>query len=79
MISVKIDTHGCKLNQADSIQLYKKFIQNGFNVNSNLENPDIYISGFNWVGNWIDNYFFNKISDTLLGLIFTSIIFHSKI
>ena len=43
MISVKIDTHGCKLNQADSIQLYKKFIQNGFNVNSNLENPDIYI------------------------------------
>ena len=43
MISVKIDTHGCKLNQADSIQLYKKFIQNGFNVNSNLETPDIYI------------------------------------
>ena len=43
MISVKIDTHGCKLNQADSIQLYKKFIQIGFNVNSNLENPDIYI------------------------------------
>tara|TARA_B100000029_G_scaffold237854_1_gene234921 strand:- start:9445 stop:10719 length:1275 start_codon:yes stop_codon:yes gene_type:complete len=43
MISVKIDTHGCKLNQADSIQLYKKFIQNGFNVNSNLDNPDIYI------------------------------------
>ena len=27
-----------------------------------------YIKGFNWVTNWIDVYFFNKVSDFLLGL-----------
>ena len=29
---------------------------------------------FNWVPNWIDEYFFNKISDFLLGLIFISLL-----
>jgi threonylcarbamoyladenosine tRNA methylthiotransferase MtaB len=43
MISVKIDTHGCKLNQADSIQLQKKFTENGYYVDSEVLNPDIYI------------------------------------
>lgn len=43
MISVKIETHGCKLNQADSIQLQKKFTENGYYVDSEVLNPDIYI------------------------------------
>ena len=43
MISVKIDTHGCKLNQADSIQLQKKLTEFGYYVNSSTENPDVYI------------------------------------
>ena len=43
MISVKIETHGCKLNQADSIQLQKKLIEFGYYVNSNTPNPDVYI------------------------------------
>ena len=29
-----------------------------------------YIKNFIWLGNWIERYFFNKISDTLLGIIF---------
>ena len=43
MISVKIDTHGCKLNQADSIQLQKKLTEFGYYVDSSVEKPDVYI------------------------------------
>ena len=43
---------------------------------------ELYVQNFNWLSNWIDRYFFNKISDFLLGLSFISImlvmIFKSK-
>jgi hypothetical protein len=29
-----------------------------------------YIKNFNWISNWIDKYFFNKVFDFLLGVIF---------
>ena len=35
---------------------------------------ELYIQNFNWLSNWIDKYFFNKMSDFLLGLSFVSII-----
>ena len=38
---------------------------------SKVSNPSEYIQGFNWVKNWIDLYFFNKVSDFILGLIVT--------
>ena len=31
-----------------------------------------YVKKFNWVSNWIERHFFNKVSDTLLGIIFIS-------
>ena len=34
-----------------------------------------YISDFNWIDNWIDKYFFNKVSDFLFSLIFMALIF----
>tara|TARA_X000000950_G_scaffold278713_1_gene370155 strand:+ start:31 stop:1716 length:1686 start_codon:yes stop_codon:yes gene_type:complete len=34
----------------------------------------LYIQNFNWLSNWIDKYFFNKMSDLLLGLSLISII-----
>lgn len=34
--------------------------------------PEIYIEKFNWLNNWIQRHFFNKVSDTLLGIIFIS-------
>ena len=37
--------------------------------------PDIYIKNFNWISNWIDRYFFNKVSDFLLSLTLISVIF----
>ena len=36
--------------------------------------PEIYISNFNWLSNWIDRYFFNKVSDFLLSLTLVSVI-----
>ena len=34
-----------------------------------------YVSGFNWLGNWIDRYFFNKVSDFIYSLGFMVLIF----
>ena len=36
--------------------------------------PKIYVKNFQWVQNWIDRHFFNKVSDTLLGIILISLI-----
>jgi hypothetical protein len=36
--------------------------------------PEIYIKDFVWVKNWIQRHFFNKVSDTLLGIIFICIV-----
>jgi hypothetical protein len=36
--------------------------------------PSIYIKNFNWVSNWIERHFFNKVLDTLLGTILISLI-----
>ena len=32
--------------------------------------PEIYVKNFNWLNNWIERHFFNKVFDTLLGIIF---------
>ena len=36
--------------------------------------PKEYVKNFAWVKNWIDRHFFNKVSDTLYGIIFISLI-----
>jgi len=36
--------------------------------------PEIYVKNFNWVKNWIDRHFFNKVSDTLFGIIFICVL-----
>ena len=40
------------------------------------DDKQFYISGFNWINNWFDTYFFNKVSDFLLGLLFLLLIFY---
>ena len=42
--------------------------------NFKVQDPEIYVKGINWVPNWIDNYFFTKVSDTLGAIILMSII-----
>ena len=41
----------------------------GPNYKSKIEKKD-YIKNFIWLNDWIDRHFFNKVSDTLLGIIF---------
>ncbi len=53
---------------------YEQWSKAGAGPNFRVENPEIYITHFNWVSNWLDNYFFNKVSDFLIGLFLMSII-----
>ena len=56
---------------------YQQWAKAGANPNFRIENPEIYIKNFNWVSNWIDMYFFNKVSDFLLGIFFLCLIIWS--
>ena len=47
---------------------YEQWSKGGATPNSSVENPSEYIQYFNWVGNWMNIYFFNKVSDYLLSL-----------
>jgi len=53
---------------------YELWSKAGATPNYRAENPLIYIQNFNWVNNWFSNYFFNKVSDFILVLIFISVI-----
>jgi hypothetical protein len=56
---------------------YELWSKGGAGPNHRVENPDLYIQNLNWLSNWISIYFFNKISDFLVGLLFLIIIFFS--
>ena len=53
---------------------YELWSKAGANPNTRVQNPDQYIISFNWVSNWIDQYFFNKVSDLLFGIFFIFLI-----
>ena len=53
---------------------YEQWSKAGANPNFRIDNAEIYIQKFNWVNNWINQYFFTKVSDFLLGLIFLVIV-----
>ena len=53
---------------------YQQWAKGGARPNHRVENPILYIQNFNWVKNWVEVYFFNKVSDYLLGLLFLSLI-----
>ena len=54
---------------------YELWSKAGASPNYVVEDQINYIKGFNWLPNWIDNYFFNKVSDFLLSVIFVIIVF----
>ncbi len=62
---------------------FELWSKGGANPNFIVSNRLEYISGFNWVDNWIKIYFFNKVSDFILGIFALSIItflfFYKKI
>jgi len=53
---------------------YEQWSKGGAGPNFRVENPDEYIKHFNWLSNWVNIYFFNKVSDFLYGIIFIAII-----
>ena len=53
---------------------YELWSKAGLTPTSRVSNPDEYIQGFYWVKNWVNLYFFNKVSDFTLGLILTVMI-----
>ena len=56
---------------------YQLWSKGGATPNYIVDNRADYISSFNWLNNWIDIYFFNKVTDFLLGLTFLIIIIFS--
>ena len=53
---------------------FELWSKGGANPNFIVDDRLEYISGFNWLPNWIDNYFFNKVLDFVAGLLFLSLI-----
>ena len=47
---------------------YEQWSKAGAGPNFRVEDPALYIQNFNWVLNWIDKYFFNKVSDFIFGI-----------
>ena len=57
---------------------FEQWAKAGAGPNHRVDNPENYIKGFNWVPNWIELYFFNKVSDFILGLsLLLTIVFFS--
>ena len=54
---------------------YELWSKGGAAPNFRIDNPETYIKNFNWVSNWIYIYFFNKVSDFILGIILLISIF----
>ena len=62
---------------------YEQWSKAGAGPNFRVQDPLEYIAHFNWVPNWIEIYFFNKVSDFLGGSLILSLlvilVFYSKI
>ena len=62
------------LEQVDAMNnWYQLWSKGGATPSGRVQSPDSYVQNFNWVNNWINVYFFNKVSDYLLSIIIFSI------
>ena len=59
-----------------SIQWFELWSKAGANPNfiTEVNERANYIAGFSWVGNWLNEYFFTKVSDFLLGVLFLCLV-----
>ena len=53
---------------------YELWSKAGASPTYRIDNVEFYLSGLNWFPNWVQNHFFNKISDFLLSLVLILII-----
>ncbi len=64
------------LTEVDRMRFhYENWSKSGAGPNFAVKNINENIAYFNWLQGWFERYFFNKVSDYLLGLITMSIIF----
>ena len=54
---------------------YEIWSKAGAGPDFRVSDPKQYILGINWLNNWIDRYFFNKVSDFLLSISLCMIVF----
>ena len=54
---------------------YKAWSKAGVGAGYGISNHQEYIAGINWVNNWIEKYFFTKVSDYILVVLFICLIF----
>ena len=71
------------INEVEQMNIwYQQWSKAGADPHMRVENPELYVQNFNWVNNWFNKYFFNKVSDFLAGLVFLSLVvltvFYSK-
>ncbi len=58
------------VNDIKNLSLWlEQWAKAGAGPNLRVDNPSIYISNFNWISNWFNNYFLGKFSDQLLLMI----------
>ena len=53
---------------------YEQWSKAGAGINYRVKDPENYIKGLNWVGNWYDRYFEYKGNETLKAMLFISVI-----
>ena len=58
------------LEQVDQMQLwYEQWSKSGASPDFRVDNPQLYVSQLNWVENWVNTYFFTKVSDSIFSII----------
>ncbi len=63
------------INRINDVKIwFELWSKGGANPNYVIEDSLNYIKNFNWFSNWLNEYFFNKVSDFLLGLLSLSLI-----
>ncbi|AFS47839.1 hypothetical protein HIMB5_00010910 [alpha proteobacterium HIMB5] len=68
-----LDTYSWSIPQSEVNLMndwYEQWSKAGAGPNFRVENPDQYIQNFNWLSNWINKYFFTKVSDFIIGISF---------
>ena len=74
--SKKIMSWSISINEVKNMKIHYEWWAKGGGgpgYSSEIEKKD-YVKNFVWVSNWIDRHFFNKVSDTLLGIIFIGLL-----
>ena len=67
---------GIEIDQVKDMKIwYEQWSKAGAGPNFRVVDVSLYLKNFNWIGGWVDRYFFTKVTDTLFVIILVSAIF----